>query len=449
MADRFDVAGRLAEGRPAMERTHLYVQACHELGYQQPELTAHPSQVRDSYDAESSLDLTLLDGDCAALRAAVDAVEQALWVQREHVTEFATTWRGAGADSATRFLQRHCDTATQVVARVRSAAEVCAALRDSLWQAVDGKVATTVAIDERRTAQRAAWLAAAHTVTAGAADRSAAEELIRREVIPYVDNDIGNAWLSAVHSAALSMATSYDTAIHALTSAPELGFDVPGDLGPRWQPAFDAPQHAIAAVPAPSDFAMPVGPAPTAPAAAQPPPPSGVAEPHPLSAENSDGAETPLGDIGGLSSGAGGLGGLGGMGGGIGGVIESIVDGIGSLIGSLAGGLGDASGAGDPLLDDPVEARDVEGSDPAVDDDHDEAADDDGVADADTPVAPAEVAEPPAEAPSAAAEVVDGSASPPPMEPPVADQTAPAAPQPADGATPCEIAEDQLPQAGQ
>ena len=71
MATRFDVAARLAEGRPAAERTQTYVQACHAVGYQHPDLTAHGSQVLDWYDTETGLDLRVLDDDSAALSAAL------------------------------------------------------------------------------------------------------------------------------------------------------------------------------------------------------------------------------------------------------------------------------------------------------------------------------------------------------------------------------------------
>ena len=76
MADRLNVAERLAEGRPAVERTQTYVGACHALGYQHPDLTAHPAQIRDWYDSEEGLDLRALDRDCAELR--VGRVEHAL-----------------------------------------------------------------------------------------------------------------------------------------------------------------------------------------------------------------------------------------------------------------------------------------------------------------------------------------------------------------------------------
>lgn len=435
MSDRWDVAGRLAEGRAAVGRTQTYVQACHALGYQQPDLT--DSHVWDCYEAESGLDLTVLDTDCGALRAAVNAVGEALWVQRAQVTELAAGWRGSGADSATRFLQRHCDAAAEVVGRVRSAAEGCAALRDDLWQSIDSKVATTIAIDERRAAQRSAWLAAAHTVTTGTAE-PVAEELIRREVTPYVDNDIRNDWLSAMHSAAASIAASYDATIHALTPTPDVRFEIPGELGPSWQPTFDEPVRATPAAPAMPGIPVPADPVPTVPAAAQTTPPSAIPEPPPEPlAPLDDESGAPLGDMGGLSTGASGLGGVAS---GIEGVIGSIVDGIGGLIGALTGGLGDGSG-GAPL-DDPV---DVDDPDESADEDKDEA---DPVA-ADEPLAPEQPAEQLSESPPAAAEAVDEPAAPPPIDPLPADQPPPPAGPPPEDSTPCEIAEDQLPQAGQ
>jgi hypothetical protein len=259
MADRFDVSARLAEGRPAVEHTQTYVDACHQLGYQQLDLTAHTSQVWDWYDAEAGLDLRILDDDTGTLRAALNAIEEALWVQRTQVTELAAAWRGSGGDTAMRFLQRHCDVAAEVAAHVGAAAEHYAALRDAVWKSVDGKVANAVAIDERRTAERSSWLAACHSVTAGTGDRSTAEEVIRQQVKPYVDNDIRNDWLAAMGSGSASVAASYDEAIHALASTSEVRFDVPGDFGPSWQPAFEERPEATPTMPLPAE------PAPTVP----------------------------------------------------------------------------------------------------------------------------------------------------------------------------------------
>jgi hypothetical protein len=451
MSDRYDVAARLAEGKPAVEHTQTYVRACQALGYQQPDLTAHPSQVQDWYETEAGLDLRVLDGDTAELRAAVTAIEEALWVQRTQVTELAAAWRGSGAESATRFLQRHCDVAAEVAAHVRAAAEHCAALRDDVWQAVDGKVATTVAIDERRAAQRSTWLSASHAVTVGSGNRSAAEVVVHQEVIPYVDNDIRNDWLAAMSSANASVAASYDTAIHALASTRDICFDIPGDLGPHWQPAFGERSgvDAVPAVPA----SVPAGPSPTVPAAAPPIPevPQSLPATGDAASMQPDLAD-PLDNASGLTSGASGLGGLGGMTGGIGGVLGSIVDSIGSVLGSLAGGL-----AGGPDVgDDPVDLVDDDKRDDA--DTSDDAATPDGSGrpdDAEEPASTDNVVPevPAADNPPAPAEVVGEPTAqqgdPPPDASPPAEQSPPAAAPPADGSTPCEIAEDQLPQVGQ
>ncbi len=448
MSERYDVPARLAEGRPAVEHTQSYVRACQALGYQQPDLTAHPSQVGDWYETEAGLDLRVLDGDTAELRAVVTAIEEALWVQRTQLTELAAAWRGSGAGSATRFLQRHCDVAAEVATHVRAAAEHCAALRDDVWQSVEGKVATTVAIDQRRAAERPTWLAAAHAVTAGSGDRSAAEAVVRQQLIPYVDNDIRNDWLAAMSSANASVAASYDTAIHALSSTAEVCFEIPGDLGPSWKPASDE-RSGVGATPAVS---LPVGPLPTVPAAIPGPAPSIPEAPQALPADELESAASvpseladSLGDTSGLSTGAGGLGGLGGMTGGIGGVVGSIVDSIGSLLGSLAGGLGGGPDAGD----DPVDLGD---DDPLFDDDADKR--DADKPDAEDPISADTVIPetPMVENPPTAAEVVGEPVERQvdlPIDAPAAEQSPPAAAPPADGSTPCEIAEDQLPQVGQ
>ncbi len=220
MADRLDVATRLAEGRTAVEHTQLYVRACQALGYEHPDLTAQPSQVRDRYDSEEGLDLHALDADCAELRAAAGAVTEALRMQPDQVAELEVAWTGSGADPAARFLQRHCDAAETVVAEVRAAAQRCEALRDNLWYLLDVKVATAIAIDDRSLTQRSAWLAAAGAVTAGVGDRSTAEALVAQQVKPYVDNDIRNDWLTAMRSTQAGVATSYDMVTDRLASPP-------------------------------------------------------------------------------------------------------------------------------------------------------------------------------------------------------------------------------------
>lgn len=158
VADRLNVAERLAEGRPAAEHTQSYVRACHLVGYQHPDLTAYPAQIHDWYGSEDGLDLHALDADCAQLRAAASVLMEALRMERSQVAVLAAAWTGSGADAAVHFVQRHCETGNSVVTEVRAAAQRCESLRDNLWQLVDSKVATAIAIDERALAQRPAWL---------------------------------------------------------------------------------------------------------------------------------------------------------------------------------------------------------------------------------------------------------------------------------------------------
>ena len=463
MATRFDVAARLAEGRPAVERTQTYVQACHAVGYQHPDLTAHGSQVLDWYDTETGLDLRVLDDDSAALRTALNTIDEALWQQRVQVTEIAAAWTGSGAESATRFLQRHCDAAAEVAERVRAAADGYAALRDKLWQVLDGKAATAIAIDDRRVGERPAWLAAAHTVTAGAGNRSA-EELVRQHVTPYVDNDIRTDWLTAMRSAAASVEASYDAAVDALSATRGVCFEIPGELGPSGPVVFDKPlDSGPAAAPVPTASAPPemvptVPVAASTPMSAPPPPPPAAGTLDDVPAVPPELA-APLGDAAGLSGGPGDLSSVGGLAGSIGGVVGKIVDGIGGLLGSLADGFPGPSGSADPLLDDPLDDDDPLGDDEAAadDDQPDENADDtaDDTADAAPPVTDeSATAEVPAENPSATDDPVDEPlaeqiAAPPDAAPPPPDSPPAPAESQAEGSTPCEIAEDQLPQAGQ
>ena len=81
-----------------------------------------------------------------------------------------------------------------------------------------------------------------------------------------------------------TIANSYDTAIHALTSAPDVAFEIPGDLGPNRPPVVDEPVLSGFGTARSPDIAMP-RPVPTVPAAAQAPPSSTRTEPPPLSAD--------------------------------------------------------------------------------------------------------------------------------------------------------------------
>ncbi len=457
MADRLDVAERLAEGRPAVEDTQSYVRACQVLGYQHPDLTSRPSQVRDWYDTEDGLDLRALDGDCAQLRAAVSLVTEALRVQRAQIDELTAAWAGPGADSAIGFLERHSDAANLVATEVRAAAQRCESLRDNLWHLIDVKVATAIAIDDRTLAHRSAWLAAADVVTTGAGDRPTAEELVRQQVKPYVDNDIRNDWLTAMRSAQAAVAASYDMVVDKFAAAAPTYFEVPDDLRPG-----RAPFQPVRVSP-PIETAAPVAAA--APLAAQRPPDSLQHQPPAMPAVASD-AGTALGDAGappaaaGSSGGLGDPGGLGGLGdpgglGGLGGLANRIVDAMGGLLGS--GGRGDPGDPFDdePFGEDPFDEDPFQPDDKADDKPHDEAdekpdEDADGKpVDAAAPVGgpqPA-VAPQPGEAAPAAAPPLVGPL--PPVAVPAPAAVPPVGAPPDGGKTPCEIAADELPQAGQ
>lgn len=275
MADRLDVDARLAEGRVAVEHTQTYVQASHALGYQHLDLTAHPAQIREWYASEDGLDLRALDRDCAELRAAGVVAAEALRMQRAQVAELAAAWQGAGGDAAVQLLQRHCDSADGVVGELRAAAQRCESLRDNLWHLVDSKVATAIAVDDRAQAQRPAWLAAAAAVTAG--DRRGAEDVVRHQVIPYVDNDIRNDWLAAMRSTSDGVQTSYAMVIDRAAAAPAARFEFPGDLGAGVVPVQLAPPVAAASAPRVDDPAATVAAAAPAPVAPLPAPPAPVA----------------------------------------------------------------------------------------------------------------------------------------------------------------------------
>ncbi|POY03245.1 hypothetical protein C3469_00710 [Mycobacterium kansasii] len=458
MANRLDVAERLAEGRPALERTETYVRACQQLGYHHPDLTSRPGQISDWYDSEEGLDLYALDADCAQLRAVGTAITEALRIQRAQVLELAAAWAGPGADAAVRFLQRHCDDATTLATEVRAAAQRCESLRDNLWQLIDSKVATAIAIDDRALVERPVWSAAAGTVLAGAGERHMAEEVLRGQVIPYVDNDIRGDWLTAMRSTLAGMTASYDMVTDRLAAAPRVCFETAGDLGPGWSAWPIAPKAA--AIPAggmldtlPSDPA----PAQTAVAPATPAAPTTAPTPSGLGAAMGDGAAVPLDGSGGLG-GAGGLGELAGR----------IVDAMADLLGTATGPHADPLGSESPAVPD----------DPMGDDDADDAGPDeagkiadakeageagepgsgtgtDGAAAAMPPVArlpsgaepPAVGTAPDAEPPAAGPLVTEPPAGgPSPASAPVNGSP----PQPAtNGSTPCEIAADELPKAGQ
>jgi len=453
-----DVVDRLAEGRPAVEHTQSYVQACHALGYGHPDLTSHPFQVRDWYASEDGLDLRALDRDCGQLRAAASAVTEALRMQRAQVAELAAAWIGPGGDAAVRFLERHCDSGAMVATELRAAAQRCESLRDNLWYLVDSKVATAIAVDERTRPQRQEWLAAAAALTTGAGDRATAEAVVHDQIAPYVEEDIRNDWLTTMRSTVAGVTTSYDMVIDRMAGAPAPSFEFPGDLrlgGPPLSPP-SAPTAAAgltpaATYPSPADPAPPPGAgaaAPAPPAAAPPPPAAAPAAPAPdWGPALGNALGTPAGDPGG---GLGSLGGLAGLAG-------RIVDAMGGLLGSTD----DQVGSGDPLGEDAFDDQDPFHPDEEKDADETREADEkkepDTVAEAQragTPPAP-DTAPPPTDsaAPAAVPAPVAAPGPSPDATPTPTPVAAPPAGGPAppgkEGSTPCEIAADQLPQAGQ
>ncbi len=99
----FDAASRLAEGRPAVDAVQDYVWACHLLGFQDPDLTLHASQVRDWYGSEDGIDLRALDADCEALRAAAAAAEGVLARQDAQLASMSVAWHGRGCAGVAGF----------------------------------------------------------------------------------------------------------------------------------------------------------------------------------------------------------------------------------------------------------------------------------------------------------------------------------------------------------
>ncbi|AYQ78299.1 hypothetical protein EC391_14235 [Mycobacterium avium subsp. paratuberculosis] len=389
-----------------------------------------------------------LDRDCAELRAAGVVAAEALRLQRAQVAELAVAWTGAGGEAAVQLLQRHCDTAEALATELRAAAQRCESLRDNLWYLIDAKAATAIAVDDRTRAQRPEWLAAAAAVTAGQPDRDDAHNLIRQQVIPYVDNDIRNEWLPAMRSATDGVQTSYAMVVDRMAAAPAARFEFPGDLGsglvpvPATRPLVAAPMPPLDAAPTLPDAAPTLPAAVSEPAAAATLP---AAVPSPAAAPAADwgaalgdAAGMPAGDLGGLAgSGMGsGLGsGLGG-GGGLLGLAGKIVDAMGGLLGSVGDGLdgADPFGDQDPLDDNAFHGDPFHADDPA---DAKDAGDDADETAADEPAAPDRPA------PAGEAEP-NGEPAPSGEAPPTGEPAQPVAATP-----PCQIAADQLPQAGQ
>lgn len=444
MAEKFDVTSRLAEGRPAVENIQTYVRACHELGYANPDLTLHASQVRDWYGSEDGLDLRALDDDCAALEAAVAATEDALARQDDQLGALSAVWQGRTADLSREFLRRHGEASAAAAAAVRTAADALAGLRDNLWHTVDGKAAATIAADGGAPAE---WLAAAHTVTTGAGDRAAASERIDQEVKPFVDNNIRAEWLTAMRSAMAAVMDLYDAATAELSAEPDAVFEVPGELGPSWTPPPRDDEAATVPAAAGPIASPATGPqswgAPSVPPSMPSAAPVAAPLPSPPAPPVDGGSTAPATAA---PPSAPSLGGMPDVGGGLSGFGQQLADAFGSLFGTADDALADTSEIDEPEIDDELN-DDLE--DDLEDDDEDKPVD--PAADPEKEPVAEEIVEPvctPAEAPVPVDPPLPEEPAPTPVAvPPPAESAPPPAPLAAE--TPCEIAADELPQVGE
>jgi hypothetical protein len=451
--EEFDVAARLATGAPSVERIGTYVSACRQLGYQHPDLTAHVAQVRDWYAHDDGLDLRALDADCAALSAAAAAADDALRRHGELTAELASAWSGRGAGAAREFLWRHGQSAVAVRDGLRRAADAVTALHDELWRAVDAKVEAVLDIDDRRLPQRAEWLAAAKAVTTGAGDRVAASELVDQQIKPFVDNDIRSDWLAAMHRANDSVTAAYDAASARLDSGAGSTFDVPGELGPRWDEP-DSPPMPGATVPAaavissqagvgapqmslPEPMSTPAAASGLAPPAAAPAS-APFADPLPAAAAPAMAPTSPMPSLGELG------GGMPSLGTGSSGFGQQLADLIGGLIGSSGDAPADPQGLDPPneIVGRDDKADQEAETEPADAADESGSGEDPDAADAAAPDE-TETETEPKPAPEPAATPVPPPPDPAPPIPPAVPEALPVE------QTPCEIAADELPQVGE
>lgn len=467
MAETYDVASRLAQGRSAVDNVSQYVWAAHLTGYQDPDLTLHAGQVRDWYGTEDGLDLTALGADCAALDEVARLADAAAARQDEQRTVLVGAWQGGGGEAVREFLRRHGEASAHVATAARTAADALTGLRDALWSALDAKVAAAQSIEERAAGHRAEWLAAAQSVTTGAGDRVTASELIDQQVKPFVDNDVRGDWLGAMRAGAARAGEAYAQAHDRLTATPDAVFDVPGDFGPvpagpgrpATAPAAFSPPVVAGAAPewgAPAAVApsAPAAPAAAAPVPAPAPAPGPVTTPasapaEPLAAPPAMAGPAPMGGLPDLGSGFSGLG-------------SQFADALGGLLGS---GTDSGSGLDDgppetPDLGEPDEPEEPdEPDDPGEDEPLDDKAKDEEPQD-ETDEASTEPADacPAPEDPAATdlppADPEPDAAAATPVAPPVPEPSPPAPPvppppaEPLSARTPCEIAAEELPQVG-
>ncbi|MGB0436045.1 MAG: hypothetical protein ACPGIJ_03585 [Mycobacterium sp.] len=501
MAEEFDVPSRLAAGRPAVRHLQHYVWACHQLGYQHPDLTLHAAQLSDWYGSEDGMDLWALQADWLALRETARATQDALALQERQLAALSTAWQGAGAQASQDLLLRHGEASAAVVRAVRIATEALDELRESLWRTVDAKVDAVVAIEGRAQAHRGDWLAAAATLRTGVGDRAAASELVDQAVKPFVDSSIRSDWLTAMRTATSSVADAYRRAAAEIAAEQPPVFELPGDLGPTWnsspvrndqQPGI-AEQLSATGAASPSAPGTPLAPATTfpsawgaLPAASAAPPMSAVP---PMSVgPSADGTlappEVPVGQSVPPLSSMGDLGsGMPNLGSGLSGLGQQFADMLSGLLGIADSSVPQPPDLDGPGFDDPLglgeadpdagaedadeagddETGDDEAGDAEADDEeigdaeagHEESAEaataDDSVADESgenlvaAGTVESEVFDGPAEVPAESAPAPP--AAPPPAEP-LPPENLPTADPRAAEETPCAIAAGELPQVG-
>ena len=233
-----DTHSRLADGAAAAANTEAYVTAyvtaymTASYGAGHPGLTGEG--VRGLYSAEDGLSLQALDADSAALAAAGSVAEEALALHRQALAVLTEGWRGGSSSAADDLLRQQCAEAADVVTALHGAAGELRSLRQRLADLRDEKVDAAIRIDDRRAAERPAWLAHARAAMDDGADPEAIEA-IRREIAPYVASDIRSDWMAAMQSGTESVAGAYG--------------DTAARLSDRPMPRFDSPQPSAYAGP--------------------------------------------------------------------------------------------------------------------------------------------------------------------------------------------------------
>ncbi|KDE98807.1 hypothetical protein Y900_007560 [Mycolicibacterium aromaticivorans JS19b1 = JCM 16368] len=446
-----DVASRLAVGQSSVANTAAYVAACHAVGYQHPDLTAHAAQIFEWYGRDDGLDLAVLDADCVALRAASAAADQAVRVSRDGLAAMAVAWDGESGSAADEFIRRHCAAGAAVADSLRAAAQSCEALRDRLSRAVDDKVGAVVSIDDRRAGERPAWLTAAATVVGGGAAREQAIDVVAHQITPYVDADIRTDWLRAMRAATSSATAAYEDAVRQLDLVPTTHFEVPGVFGgppPGSAPPASPRTAPAAAVPVVPPEALPVSPSvgesgPPAPSAFSPPadiPAAQSLPAQPLPTQLP--VEAPAPSAPGIPASAA-MPSMPDVGGGLSSLVGQIADALGGLLDGMPENAVDDV---PPGLDGP----DTEDDPAAQGDPEDLASVNEAGPEDDSTVEESESAGQPAEVPPTAAAVEAGQAEPSSQpEAPAPEAPAPPVVEESGDKTPCEIAADELPQVGQ